>query len=120
MQGWAIPEELVRAADQVAEGLDRSRSWVLVDALRQYLAGQARPRASRVDPYHASVAGIGEQRRAQLAADLDLTPEERVKEAERTARVSELLHPSGCGDRVLTFETYEDYLEWDRRERLQP
>jgi hypothetical protein len=119
-----IPEELVEGADQLAQGLDRSRSWVLVDALRRYLAGHAQPAASRVaeagHPYHAPAVGVGQQRSAQLAADLELTPEERVHEAERTARVSELLHPSGRRDRVLTFENYADYLEWDRRERLRP
>jgi hypothetical protein len=119
-----IPEELVQAADRLARGLDRSRSWVLVDALRGYVAGHAQPAASRDaevgHPYHAPGGGVGQQRSAQLSADLELTPEERVQEAERTARVSELLHPSSGRDRVLTFEHYADYLEWDRREKLRP
>jgi len=117
-----IPEELVEAADQAARGLDRSRSWLVVEALRRYLARQARPArvvAEPVVPYGVPEAGVGEQRRAQLEADLALTPEERVKEAERTARLSDLVAPKRRGDRVLTFDAYEDYLEWDRRERLR-
>ena len=117
-----IPEALVEAADRAARGLDRSRSWLLVEALRRYLAGQARPArvvAEPVVPYGVPEAGVGEQRRAQLEADLALTPEERVKEAERTARLSDLVAPKRRGDRVLTFDAYEDYLEWDRRERLR-
>ncbi len=117
-----IPEELVEAADRAARGLDRSRSWLVVEALRRYLAAQTKPArvvAEPVAPYQVPAAGIGEQRRAQLEADLALTPEERVKEAERTARLSDVLSPKRPVDRVLTFDAYEDYLEWDRRERLR-
>lgn len=117
-----IPEELVEAADRAARGLDRSRSWLVVEALRRYLARQARPArvvAEPVAPYGVPEAGVGEQRRAQLEADLALTPEERVKEAERTARLSDFVAPKRRVDRVLTFDAYEDYLEWDRRERLR-
>jgi len=53
-----------------------------------------------------------------LEADLDLSPEERVKEAERTSRVSELRTPKPAVARVLAFDRYEDYLEWRRREDL--
>ncbi len=117
-----IPEELVEAADRVARELDRSRSWLIVEALRRYLAGQAKPAravAEPVVPYQVAVAGVGDQRRAQLEADLALTPEERVKEAERTARLSDAVSPKRRVDRVLVFDAYEDYLEWDRRERLR-
>jgi hypothetical protein len=117
-----IPEDVVEAADRAARELDRSRSWLVVEALRRYLADRARP-ASRVAepvaPYRVPAAGIGEQRRAQLEADLALTPEERVKEAERTARLSDVVSPQRRVDRVLAFDAYEDYLEWDRRERLR-
>ncbi len=123
-----IPEDLVHAADQVARRLDRSRSWVLVDALREYLdrAGPlpvpppavAEPRTG----YRPTSGGVGEQRRAQLMADLALSPDERVREAERTARISDLRRPEEGSrrDRVRLFDRYEDYLEWDRLERLRP
>jgi hypothetical protein len=118
-----IPESLVRAADRRARQLDRSRSWVVVEALRRYLAGAgvqpSEPPAVREPappPYQAAPGDIGPYRRSQLEADLRLTPEQRVLEAERTARVSELRAPKWRGDRVLTFDTYEDYLDWERWE----
>ena len=96
-----VPPELVEAADRLAGELDRSRSWVVAEAIRRYLE-----RADPVDegptrlgvfgeaasiPYAA--AGLGEQRLAQLHADLALTPEQRVREAEATTRLSELREP---------------------------
>lgn len=118
-----IPEELVRGADAQAEKLDRSRSWVLVEALRRYLEeverGAAAGRAvrERTARYHGDVvSGLGPYRQAQLEADLALTPEERVREAERTARVSELAAPAWNRHRVIVFDRFEDYLDWDRWE----
>lgn len=69
------------------------------------------------DVSQASASGLGEYRRAQLIADLRLTPEERVRAAEATARVSELLRPARRGE-VLQFENYEDYLDWKERREL--
>jgi len=112
-----IPEELIVAADQRADALDRSRSWVLVEALRQYLA---EPVASVREPEVRYVAGLGPSRTAQLEADLRLTPEERVLEAERTLLVDEAQGRPPTRDRLLTFDRYEDYLEWKRREAVRP
>jgi hypothetical protein len=66
----------------------------------------------------AGYAGLGEQRLAQLAADLRLTPEQRVREAEQTAKVSELVRPPGPGLALRFFDRYEDYLDWKRREQV--
>lgn len=119
-----IPRDLLGAADRRAKELDRSRSWVLVEALRQYLR---RPEPSSVpvsavrepatSPY-AARSGLGPSRLTQLEADLALTPEERIREAERTAREGA---PKGTGSRKLRlqqFDSYNDYLEWKRREDL--
>jgi hypothetical protein len=61
--------------------------------------------------------GIGGLRRAQLAADLRLTPEGRVRAAEETARLA-----GGRGrlraERVIGFDRYEDYLAWKRLEEI--
>ena len=54
----------------------------------------------------------------QLDADLRLSPEVRVREAERTARVTELRARRRAGARVLSFDRYEDYLEWQRQDDL--
>ena len=123
-----IPESVVSQADERARALDRSRSWLVVEALRRYLAqpvpeelAERLVKEESVNPYDVSPKpGLGPYRRAQLEADLRLTPEQRVKEAERTARVAELPRPPGPSNRVLTFDSYEDYLAWDQRDRLRP
>ncbi|HXR71029.1 ribbon-helix-helix protein, CopG family [Actinocrinis sp.] len=113
-----IPPSLVKLADRRARALGRSRSWVLVQALQRYLSdaelaspGPARQPASSGSASSAESA-LGEYRRSQLEADLGLTAEERVKEAERTGRVAEIVRPRWRSDRVITFDRYEDYLAW--------
>ncbi|MGH7700607.1 MAG: CopG family ribbon-helix-helix protein [Gemmatimonadales bacterium] len=111
-----LPRDVLAAADRRAKELDRSRSWVVAEALRQWLAtGGAR--AVREPPSPPYVPGLGPSRLAQLEADLRLTPEERVRAAEETARLGEVVagarrRPAG----LLFFDRYEDYLEWKRRE----
>jgi predicted transcriptional regulator len=116
-----VAKDLVAAADRRARQLDRSRSWVVAEALRAWLRGgeQAAGRREQVsrgavrEPAAAYSAGLGEYRLSQLKADLALTPEERVREAERTARADPASrHPPV--NQVLSFDRYEDYLEWKR------
>ena len=124
-----IPDDLVTEADRKATELDRSRSWVLVDALRRYLASPpfdaadvqrvAGPRSRGLEVREPQVdyaAGLGASRTAQLEADLRLTPEERVLAAERTLLVDE--QRRSPSDRILSFDRYEDYLEWRKREAV--
>jgi hypothetical protein len=121
-----IPEPLLIAADRRAKELDRPRSWVVAAALRAYLTGESRPSAgpttNRVrepaPPYAAAPRpGLGPSRLAQLEADLALTAEERVRDAERTARaVPTRAQPAVA--RILVFDRYEDYLDWKRREDI--
>ena len=88
-----------------------------MEALRQYLA----PRVTSVrEPEAQYVVGLGPSRTAQLEADLRLTPEERVYAAERTLLVDEARGQPPTRDRLLTFDRYEDYLEWKRREAVRP
>jgi hypothetical protein len=115
-----LPRDVLAAADRCARELDRSRSWVVAEALRRYLAGRP-PGAVRepaAPPY--GTPGLGSSRLAQLQADLALTPEQRVREAESTARVAELAPRAGAVNRVLSFDRYEDYLEWKRFGDLTP
>jgi predicted transcriptional regulator len=35
-----VPDDVIEAFDRIAELLERPRSWVMVRALRQYLAGE--------------------------------------------------------------------------------
>ena len=116
-----LARDLLAAADRRAKELQRSRSWVVAEALRRYLARPSAVREQVAGPHEPSPAGaLGNYRRAQLEADLALTPEQRVREAERTARVPELAGRKRPGHRVLIFDRYEDYLEWKRWEGVAP
>lgn len=113
-----IPGELVRRADRRAKELDRSRSWLLVEALRQYLARSTDAPTTAVREGGPADSGLGESRLAQLEADLALTPEERVLAAESTARVAELRGRRPQRDRVIGFERFEDFRAWEVRDEL--
>lgn len=116
-----LPPDLVQDADRRAAALDRSRSWVIADALRRYLHPITRypqdgPQGMLIrEAGPTRRHGLGEHRLAQLESDLALTPEQRVREAEETARATETGEPGRSGERVLTFESYDDYLAWKRR-----
>lgn len=111
----SIPKADLAEADRLAKQQDRSRSWVIAEAIRRYAGSQAS--AQRSGAGAADIArveqGLGAARRAQLIADLRLSPEERVRAAEETARVSFLYRPP-IGRRVIAFDRYEDYLQWKR------
>ena len=120
-----LPHALLVAADRRAKDLDRPRSWVVAEALRAFLTAEstpsARPTALQVRestvPYGAALLpGLGPYRLAQLEADLALTAEERVRDAERTARAVPT-RPQPIS-RILVFDRYEDYLDWKRREDI--
>jgi len=105
-----IPEDDLAAADALARERDRSRSWVISEAVRRFTADPGRSREAG-----SSRGGIGALRRAQLVADLRLSPEARVLAAERTAQVGQA-RGRPRGQRVIGFDRYEHYLEWKRRE----
>lgn len=114
-----IPEEVLAAADRLARELDRPRSWVIAEALRRW-DGTAPPAPRLVREATVSYevrAGLGEQRQAQLRADLALTPEQRVVEAERTARAGS---PGPRWTGIITFDRFEDYLAWKRSKLAGP
>jgi predicted transcriptional regulator len=95
----SLPEADLAAADRLAKELDRSRSWVVAEAVRRYAASVEQLRAQE---------DIGPARRAQLQRDLALTPEERVRAAEETLAVS--AHVS----EPLRFANFAAFLEWHR------
>lgn len=114
-----IPPELVEAADRRAAAMDRSRSWLIVEALRSYLD---RPQAGAVreTPAAAYRPGLGEQRLQQLEADFALAAEDRVAAAEQTALAARLRGRPPQRDRIIGFDRLEDFLAWERREDLDP
>jgi predicted transcriptional regulator len=115
-----IPEELVEAADRLAADLDCSRSRLVSEALRSYLAASSGPRATLREAGVPYAAGAAPSRVAQLEADLALSPEERVRLAEQTALVAELRGSAPQRDRVIGFDRIADFLAWERHEDLRP
>jgi hypothetical protein len=133
-----LPADTLALADALARRADRSRSWVMAEALRQYAEGEPSARVpqpgtavSRVAEQPAAYAfvrnaapvatldsGLDASRLAQLQRDLALTPEARVREAEETMRLSELVrgHETPPGPRA--FERYEDFVDWQHFGRL--
>ena len=78
-----LPAQDLAAADRLARAQDRSRSWVIAEAIRRYAAsGEGEPSRS---------PGLGPYRLNQLKADLRLSPEERVRAAQRTLLVNKYL-----------------------------
>jgi hypothetical protein len=119
-----LPKDVLEAADRRAGALDRSRSWVIVEAIRAYVAAPAsQVRESALVPYAVTSPGLGPLRLAQLEADLRLTPERRVRAAEETARLGERGRwrgPRRSPQRILSFDRYEDYVDWKRKEQAAP
>lgn len=117
-----LPRDVLAAADRRARALDRSRSWLIVEAVRAYLSDSpSRVREPTPTPYGVTSPGLGPLRLAQLESDLRLTPERRVRAAEESARLGELVRKShGRRHQVLSFDRYEDYVAWKRTEQAAP
>ena len=116
-----IPAALAKQADREAKRSKRSRSWLIAEAVRRYLQEAPSSEVVREAAPAPYVIGLSEQRLAQLHADMRLTPEERVKEAERTARAARSMGRAAYGriTRMVGFERYEDYLDYKRREDVR-
>ena len=115
-----ISPELLSSADLRARELARSRSWVLSEALSRYLDSSIRPTQLIGEPTAHYASGLGPSRTAQLEADLVLTPEERVQIAEQTATISALRGRRPPREQIIAFDRYEDFLDWKKREALDP
>lgn len=117
-----LPKDVLEAADRRARALDRSRSWLIVEAVRAYLAtSPSQVREPAPTSYAVTSPGLGPQRLAQLQSDLRLTPERRVRAAEETARLGERVRGAGGpAHRLLSFDRYEDYVTWKRMEHTSP
>lgn len=117
-----LPRDVLAAADRRARALDRSRSWLIVEAIRAYLSGSpSQVREPAAAPYGVTSPGLGPLRLAQLESDFRLTPERRIRAAEETARLGERVRGTrGRPHRVLSFDRYEDYIDWKRKEHAAP
>jgi ribbon-helix-helix CopG family protein len=117
-----LPKDVLEAADRRARALDRSRSWLIAEAVRAYVASSlAQVREPSPAPYGVTSPGLGPQRLAQLKSDLRLTPEQRVRSGEESARLTTLVREArGPANRLISFDRYEDYVEWKRKEHILP
>ena len=118
-----LPEKDLAAADRLAKQLDRSRSWVIAEAVRRFSehresAAPVRGAALRVaEPASAYAVTpdnerLDSSRLAQLVSDMKLTPEQRVLAAEETLHQVGPLRPRR--HQVLAFDRYEDFLDWKK------
>jgi hypothetical protein len=70
-----LPPEDLAAADRLAKLQDRSRSWIIAEAIRKYAA---------TDVESAKSKGLGPYRLDQLIRDMALSPEQRIRVAQKT------------------------------------
>ncbi len=134
-----LPADTLASADALARRDDRSRSWVLAEALRRYaeaapvtvpdaIVGSVPDQPTRTsvlavgaalaDGYRSANHGLDSSRLAQLERDMALSPEARVREAEETVRLSELVHSDVPPSGPRGFERYEAFLDWQQFGRL--
>jgi len=117
-----LPNALLAAVDRRAKALDRPRSWVIAEAVRQWLdsapapVGQSSVREPPADPYGA--AEVADARRRHLVAELRLTPAERLRRAEGLGRLARTHQRRSQRVQIIGFDTYEDYYEWKKARRV--
>ena len=110
-----LPADLLGALDRRARQADRSRSRIIVDAIRAYLGA---PAAVRVPAAPAYAGGdVARARRDQLERDLQRTPAERLRIAEGAARLARRARPRAPRQQIIGFESYEDFYEWKNSSR---
>ena len=94
----SMPEELRAALDEEAERQRRSRSFVVAEAVREYLVRRER-------------AAFDEARLRTLRDGLALTPGGRIELAEELWAEFARGRPSS-EPWTATFETFDEYEEW--------
>ena len=107
-----VPSDVLKAADRLAGRLDRSRSWVVTEAVRRLVA---EPQAiAAAAPPQGLQRAFRAAEQARLTSDLALTPAERVRVSEEIARIAPATRRRPQRGRVRQFDTYEGYLDWKR------
>lgn len=110
-----IPSDLLKAADRLAEELDRSRSWVIGEAVRRWNAeADATPRG----PAPEWVSPPESSRHEQLHSDMRMTVDARIRAAEDANLLDRELRPPCRGVRLTLFDRYQDYIDWKRYEGI--
>jgi len=113
-----LPKDVLEAADRRARAMDRSRSWLIVEAVRAYLAAPASGRVREADAPAYAVQEVADARRQHLLADLKRSPAERLRRAEELGRLARQVRPrGGRREQVIGFDSYEDFYAWKRAHR---
>ena len=113
-----LPATELAAADRLAAQQDRSRSWIVAEAIRRYAAA-VEEGAEAGDPDAAATngRGLGASRMAQVDRDLRMTAADRVREAEAASdEVAAIGRPGGAIEEPRWFGSYEAFAAW-RKER---
>ena len=110
-----LPKDVLVAADKRARQVDRSRSWLIVEAIRAYLAAPASAAVREPDAPAYAVREVAAARRQHLLADLKRSPAERLRRVEDLVRVARQVRPRRPSrQQVIGFDSYEDFYEWKR------
>ena len=114
-----LPQDVLATLDRRAKDLDRSRSRVIVDAIRAYLGAPPAVVREAAPAYGADAFGAA--RRAQLERDLARTPAQRLAAAEELTRLARTAQPRSRAGRprqqIIGFDSYEDFYEWKKHNR---
>ena len=102
----SLPLHVLTEADTRAAALDRSRSWLIAEAVRRFLATPTDV-VDHADPLLPD----------QFSGGVNVSAVDRVLAAERAVRRRGApAAAQGKCDRVFMFDRYEDFLDWQRRE----
>ena len=118
-----IPPDVLRTADQLARKWDRSRSWVIAEAVRR-MGTAADPAVGlpalvaepAAEPYLAAAAEAARTRHLRHA--LALSPSERLHQAEGLTDLARKARPPRPPRRqIIGFDTLEDFGKWKKARR---
>lgn len=114
-----LPRDVLAAADRRAKQLDRSRSWVVAEAVREYVGRPVAVREPGIQygvPVDAALE-VAAARRRHLLADLDLSPAERLRQAGDLVALAWQVHGRRKRAQVIGFDSCEDFYEWKKARR---
>lgn len=114
-----IPADVLRRADELARLWDRSRSWVIAEAIRRVdrpaEAGSMMVSESAAPSYTAEAAA--EARLRHLRHDLSLTPAERLRRAEALVTMARKVRKRPKRAQIIGFDSFEDFAAWKKARR---
>ncbi|MEN9509388.1 MAG: hypothetical protein RLZZ621_1951 [Gemmatimonadota bacterium] len=105
-----LPPADLEAADRMAAAQDRSRSWIIAEAIRRY--------AADIEAEAERSPDMGISRRIQIGRDLELTAAERIRDAESVEVVGTMQR--GGIEQPLRFANYAEFTAWRAKRRSSP